>query len=399
MNTFIQIIFQLPFFICLLSAVDLLFRWKKNTRPQNIWIFCALLLSVFCFIASYYVQGVKDYTLYYRMDYLYIWSGLLLFPLLFFYFKTLLDKKGFDWKCYLFLLPGVLLSGALTVLYIIMGKENAVSYLRELVETGGSLYIHTDPIFKMHCFLNTIVYDALVLLQLIIILIYATVQLLRYKRRLDDIFSDREGKSLTQHWGVLTGLYAFFVYALLVTVGGYNSYIQYSSFLVFLYILLSSILYYTCYHVAQANYTAEELEHDILEIDREAPPMNLSENQTKSYYKILPDFIQVIEREQVFLRKNLRVSDLATMLHTNRTYISQLLNEEYQCSFFDFINQKRIQYAQELMKLHPEYTQERLAEECGFSQASSFSRAFKQYTGQTFREWHRNIILMERPIP
>lgn len=115
-----------------------------------------------------------------------------------------------------------------------------------------------------------------------------------------------------------------------------------------------------------------------------------TETTNKAHYKLLPDFNKIIDEERIFLRNNINIEKVARMLNTNRTYISRLINEEYQCSFSDFINRKRIAYAQELSRSHPELSQEQIAEKAGFTHASCFSRTFKQQIGQTFREWYRN---------
>ena len=102
---------------------------------------------------------------------------------------------------------------------------------------------------------------------------------------------------------------------------------------------------------------------------------------------------------RIFLKNlitNFSPDSIKSSMKKNRTYISRLINQEYQCSFSDFINQKRIEFAQELIHTHPELTQEQIAEKVGFTHASSFSRAFKQQVGQTFREWYKNN---QKPIP
>lgn len=107
------------------------------------------------------------------------------------------------------------------------------------------------------------------------------------------------------------------------------------------------------------------------------------------YEKILSEFEYLMNEKKIFRQKNLHREDVAIILHTNRTYITRLLHEEYQCSFSDYINRRRIEYALELIRRTQELSQEQLAEKCGFTHGSSFSRTFKQYMGMTFREWQK----------
>ncbi|MDF9831407.1 helix-turn-helix domain-containing protein [Parabacteroides sp. PF5-6] len=116
-----------------------------------------------------------------------------------------------------------------------------------------------------------------------------------------------------------------------------------------------------------------------------------AEPAAKSYEKLLPEFNRLMEEEKIFLQKNLRREDFAERMKTNRTYIAQLIREEYQCGFSEFINRRRITYACDLLRQHPEIPQDQLATKSGFTNISTFSRTFKQYTGTTFRQWQKNI--------
>lgn len=322
------------------------------------------------------------------------------------------NEKSFAWKTYLVLLPGLLISTAVTLLYILMGDAQATAYIRELVESGGRLQEHKGWVYEIHYFLNTWVYQVFGVIQIIGVMSYATVQLYRYKNRLNNFFSNVEDKLLKHHWAVLRGIYCLFVYAVFIYVGGYALYIRYSPFVLFLYVVLAGILYYISYHVGNAGYTAESFAKEVERADEElgnvervrdergenefASEYDLSGEMQpgdlqKSYSKILPEFIRVIEEDQIFLQKNLRITDIARLVNSNRTYISQLLREEYQCGFSDFINGKRVEYAMELVRNHPEFKHERIAGECGFAYPSGFSKAFKQHTGMTFREWYRKV--------
>lgn len=160
-------------------------------------------------------------------------------------------------------------------------------------------------------------------------------------------------------------------------------------------IIWTGILYYMGYRIYQKRYVVKSLNNGQTScqiIDRTDDHPEETETSNKAHYKLLPDLNRIIDEEKIFLQNNLNIEKVARMLNTNRTYISRLINQEYQCSFSDFINQKRIVYAQELAHSYPELTQEQIAEKAGFTLASSFSRTFKQQVGQTFREWSRNDL-------
>ncbi len=98
-------------------------------------------------------------------------------------------------------------------------------------------------------------------------------------------------------------------------------------------------------------------------------------------------FEELIINNRLYLKKGIRVSDVAKMLQTNRTYISKLVNDTYGMSFSDYINILRIKFAQEYLIEHPDARQSDMAATCGFPDASAFNNAFKKVTGMTPKIW------------
>ena len=97
---------------------------------------------------------------------------------------------------------------------------------------------------------------------------------------------------------------------------------------------------------------------------------------------------QVMEEQQLYLNKNLTLADLALALNTNRTYVSNYLSQVRGQTFYDYVNQMRIERISiPMLKEHPEYTLEYVAEKSGFASISTFRRAFIKLTGQTPRQF------------
>ena len=64
--------------------------------------------------------------------------------------------------------------------------------------------------------------------------------------------------------------------------------------------------------------------------------------------------------------------------------VSQSINYFYKKSFFDLINERRIEATKiRLLNMLPHETIEGIAYDTGFNSRSSFYRAFKKYTGET----------------
>ena len=97
---------------------------------------------------------------------------------------------------------------------------------------------------------------------------------------------------------------------------------------------------------------------------------------------------QVINEQQLYLKPNLTLSDLASALNTNRTYVSNYLSQVKGVTFYDYINQLRLERVSiPMMKEHPEYTLDYIATKSGFASISTFRRAFFKLTRHTPRSF------------
>ena len=97
----------------------------------------------------------------------------------------------------------------------------------------------------------------------------------------------------------------------------------------------------------------------------------------------------LIEEKELWRRKDLRITDIASELATNKTYVSLLLNNVSGSSFTDIVNGHRVRHAQSLMREHPEMLLDDVAADSGFSSYTSFYRNFKAITGMTPQDWKK----------
>ena len=90
----------------------------------------------------------------------------------------------------------------------------------------------------------------------------------------------------------------------------------------------------------------------------------------------------LFEKEHVYLNPRLRLSELAMLLGTNSTYLSQYFNQNCESTFYDFVNDYRIHHAKLLLHSTDD-TLETIAMNSGFNSLSTFRRAFVQREGMS----------------
>ena len=94
-----------------------------------------------------------------------------------------------------------------------------------------------------------------------------------------------------------------------------------------------------------------------------------------------------LEKEKPYLNSDFQLTDLRQVLPMNRTYLSQFINAEYGCSFYHWVNGLRIAEAKRLLTENPEIKMKDIAQQCGFSSPTVFTRVFIRETGIAPSEW------------
>ena len=96
---------------------------------------------------------------------------------------------------------------------------------------------------------------------------------------------------------------------------------------------------------------------------------------------------QLMDEQKPYLNSDLKLQDVADLLHSNRTYISDCIKTTRGQSFTQFINAYRLDEAMKQLQQYPEKKISAIWAEAGFATESSFFRAFKASNGVTPNEW------------
>jgi AraC-like DNA-binding protein len=108
------------------------------------------------------------------------------------------------------------------------------------------------------------------------------------------------------------------------------------------------------------------------------------DSNEQKLYLLFTEIQQLMEEEKFYLKPGITISDVSTALGTNDKYISLSVNKYARMNFNHYINTLRVQEAKKLL-LEPSRNNsiQDIAMVCGFGNASSFIRVFKQITGLT----------------
>ncbi|WP_123865358.1 helix-turn-helix domain-containing protein [Chryseobacterium indologenes] len=94
--------------------------------------------------------------------------------------------------------------------------------------------------------------------------------------------------------------------------------------------------------------------------------------------------LKVFEDKKQYLKKNIKLPEVATLIGSNRTTLSFVLNEHLDVTFPEYLKKLRINYITAFMledKRNLNYKIDTLAEMCGISTRQMFSTHFLEVTG------------------
>lgn len=122
---------------------------------------------------------------------------------------------------------------------------------------------------------------------------------------------------------------------------------------------------------------------------KNASPVPVKEKEENAaLFRKLDD---IVTTEKLFLRQDVSRDDLMKCIGVDKNRLSRILkqNVSENTTVTDYINNKRMEYAAELLKAHPEYNIATIANMCGIS-VSSFNRAFKYKYKMTPNDFRSN---------
>ena len=104
-----------------------------------------------------------------------------------------------------------------------------------------------------------------------------------------------------------------------------------------------------------------------------------------------------VRDEQYFLKSDLTIETLADVLNTNRSYLSVSINRFCDKGCSVWLNNFRIQHAEQLMRENPSIALKDLPEQCGYATTGTFVRNFKRCHNMSPSEF-MNKLLIEQTL-
>lgn len=150
-------------------------------------------------------------------------------------------------------------------------------------------------------------------------------------------------------------------------------------------VILTGLAFRFCSKVINETLPAEE------DRKKQADQVEAEEAEEKGMEerieKILTD---LFEKQCIYRKPGLTITEVARLAGTNRTYISLVIHKKFNTHFGVFVNRYRICEAAALMRSTRQSISE-IAEVVGFNSISAFNSSFREVYGQSPTGWRKQL--------
>ncbi|MEG1289112.1 MAG: AraC family transcriptional regulator [Bacteroidales bacterium] len=405
-----NLVLLLPCAICLIGVAWFICKRESNTLSQNILVLGFFFSALFFLSTANYIAGDLNSSTLMWWDIVDSSAAMLAIPTMYLYLRSMIHEGRFTWKEYIWFVPALVVGIATSVLYLMMDKADMEGYIQSVLIDGEESGNYSEPIYKLHKFIGIEIYNLSALIQIVGISILAVLGARKYHKRLHEFYSDANDKSIYIDTRILQWFLCTIPLSLALIVPNFKFWERHPIFSSLLFIAWAVVYFALFYYGSQKKYTVNDFIQDLQQADldeknycgvttQEAKELNLdngemlnSQISEQVSQRLMIQFTRLIDVEKIYLKRDLRLDEVARLMFTNRAYVSKIIKEKYKCSFSDYINGKRINFSMGLMRLSPTLTQDKIAEQAGFINAQSYSRAFKKIIGIPPKEWlNRNV--------
>lgn len=363
---------SLPMIVCgvlsVLTALSLFDHRNRARMRLLLFMLTATLLYLAHYVFFNRLTAVVPLT-----DTFYSFCNPAVFPLYYLYIEELTEYRPNRRRQALCLLPSVLCFLAVAVIYLLMDGEATTRFIQQYLYGNEFTSFSGLPWWQGVAHMVVRIVFAI---QVPLVLFFGFRRITAYNTMVESNYSNTEGKRIV---GVKSLLVFFAITSLVSFVFnliGRQHFAEGPESLAFPSVMFSLLLLLIGHVGLSQQFSVQDIEAEVFQ---ESEPMP----EDGGASELLEGIKKLVDNEKLFLYPNLKVSDLAVRLHSNRNYIYHAINVEMGTSFSDYINSKRVDYASQLLEEHPELSISDVMVKSGFTSSSAFYRNFKKYKGIT----------------
>ena len=371
------IITSTPIYVCsilsILLALSLSIKWDRARFQLLMFMITATMFYIGHFAFYNRTESVVPIT-----DTLYCFSYPAIFPLILIYIEALVLKDPDYKRGLLYLLPSFICGISAALIYATISNEDFSEFI------GYHYYFQNYDSISGPAWWLVIIHRAfriIIAVEIPLVLYFGWKYINEYNRMVENYYSNTEDKVVTFIKPLMIAFVATLTASFISNFLNRNYFTESIWLLAIPALLFSSMILLVGFvGLTQNIYTREIVEESAM-TEEEEPEQEIIPLTPEKEHIMAAEIRKLRDEKHLFLQPNLKINDLASMLNTNRNYIYHAINGEIGLSFSDYINQKRIEHAINLIDHNPNMLLTDVATKSGFSSASSFYRNFKTFAG------------------
>ena len=361
--------------VCVVMVIQLSLIYRRRTVKAILWLLLWSVATLLLYGCHYIYFNHYSHLLPFS-DTVYVAMNLLVYPLFLLYISAITDRiplskqKKYLWSAFT---PPILAAIVVGSLYAAMNSKESVEFLNGYLYRGYESSLSGLPLIQawMH-----IVCHVTFAIQVVVVIIKGIRRIRRFNKTIQQLYADTESKEIE---AIPTILILFIVTSLVSTiVNVIGRHIFVDNIIIFLPSLAFSALIFALAWVGmQQNFTMRDIpEEQEKEIDDNDTFTLTPSSQSIQLYERLE---AMMNEQQTFLKNDLLLNDVAKQLGTNRTYLLEALSSCAHMTFKEYVNRKRIAYAEQLIAQNPLRPKTEVATLSGYNSMSSFYRNYGLY--------------------
>lgn len=356
----------LPFVVCLFWAICFAIKLRKADKAKRYFMaYITTCVVLYLSHGLFFTVGIS-----YEWECIWTLCSLSVYPIFYGYLCRLTSEEYNIRQLLPWLVPGVLVAAAKYAL-----PDAGIDRLRLV----------------------------LFVVQIVTVVYFGIRKLQAFDRQLQTVYADTEERDTTDVHHLLIAIIVVSLLSAVANSIGKQFFGESLGLLAFISLAFSAMqfaLSYICFSrnftvdqfVEDENYGNDESKgHDKLGVEKKREKTEKSERENIEEEEFRRMFEKLMVEDLFFLKHDLKIGDVVKALCSNRTHVSNYINATYNCSFSDYMNRLRVEYAKRLLASTPHGTKlSQIAQKSGFASEASFYRNFKKFAGMTPSDWQRH---------
>jgi AraC-like DNA-binding protein len=373
------VLLLLPVYVTFFWAVVLMLD-RRHSNAAKLFL-ARIMVAGFVLYLSHFFFFTSQFKVYGYLDPFYTLASLSMHPLYYIYVLMLTRGGGFTLSKHLkYLIAPLIVFLCLIPAFLFLDDNLREHYYSKLL-TGK------EPAVRGQYFIYGVYIAgrALFIIQAILYLYLVNKEVTKHNRIILDYYSDAEERSLG--WVKVFNYSYFFTSGAGVVVAllGRERFFENDIPLLFPSILFSSLLFIIGYLGSRQKKVNVEIA-DLPICGGDNSEAVLTEG---ARMHLADDLRKLFERDKYYLNKDFKIWDVCSLLGTNRTYVSRVINQEFGVNFTTFVNNYRVEHAKQLINDNRRISVEDIADQSGFGSVNSLYRAFENREGVSLGNYRK----------